>query len=110
MAEATMREIEQRMRADFDPVAIDLVDESAMHAGHTGAASGGGHYRMRIVSPRFAGLSRIARHRLVYHSLSDLMRLAIHALSIEALTPDEAAAASPASSSAALAGAVGHSH
>ncbi len=102
MAEATMREIEKRMRADLEPLAIDLVDESAMHAGHAGAASGGGHYRMRIVSARFAGLSRVARHRLVYDPLSDLMRHAIHALAIEALTPDEA----PASSAAAT----GHSH
>ncbi len=51
---------------------------------------GGGHYQVRIVSPRFAGLSRIARHRLVYDALSDLMRGAIHALAIEAATPDEA--------------------
>ena len=102
MAEATMREIERRMRADLEPVTVELADESAMHAGHAGAASGGGHYRMRIVSPRFAGLSRVARHRLVYDPLSDLMRHAIHALTIEALTPDEA----PASSTAAT----GHSH
>ena len=102
MSEATMHTIEQRMRADLEPAALDLFDESAMHAGHAGAASGGGHYRMRIVSPRFANLSRIARHRLVYDSLSDLMRNAIHALTIEALTPDEASAAS--------ADATGHSH
>ena len=102
MTEETMREIEQRMRADLEPVSIELVDESAMHAGHAGAASGGGHYRIRIVSLRFAGLSRVARHRLVYDPLSDLMRHAIHALTIEALTPDEA----PASSAAAT----GQSH
>lgn len=95
MAEATMGIIEQRMRADLEAASIDLIDESALHAGHAGAAGGGGHYRMRIVSPRFAGLSRIARHRLVYDALSDLMRNAIHALTIEALTPGEAAA-SPA--------------
>ena len=102
MSETTMHTIRERMRADLEPAALDLIDESAMHAGHAGAASGGGHYRMRIVSPRFAGLSRIARHRLVYDSLSDLMRNAIHALTIEALTPDEA----PASSAAAT----GHPH
>ena len=102
MAEATMRAIEERMRADLAPAALELIDESALHAGHAGAASGGGHYRMRIVSPRFEGLSRIARHRLVYDSLSDLMRHAIHALTIEALTPDEV----PSSSAAAT----GHSH
>ncbi len=102
MAETTMRAIREHMQAGLEPIALDLTDESAMHAGHAGAASGGGHYRMRIVSPRFAGLSRIARHRLVYDSLSDLMRNAIHALTIEALTPDEAFA-SPAA-------ATGHSH
>ena len=96
MAEATMREIEQRMRAQLAPASVDLIDESALHAGHAGAAGGGGHYRMRIVSPRFAGLSRVARHRLVYDPLSDLMRNAIHALTIEALTPDEAPALSAA--------------
>ena len=102
MAEATMRAIDERMKANLEPASIELIDESALHAGHAGAAGGGGHYRMRIVSPRFVGLSRIARHRLVYDSLSDLMRNAIHALTIEALTPDEA----PASSAAAT----GHPH
>lgn len=86
----TIGEIESRLRAGLVPTDLTLVDESAMHAGHAGAASGGGHYRLRIVSPRFAGLARIARHRLVYDSLSDLMQNAIHALAIEALTPDEA--------------------
>ncbi len=82
--------IEDRLRGHLAPTELALVDESALHAGHAGAAGGGGHYRLRIVSSRFAGLARIARHRLVYDSLSDLMRSAIHALSIEALTPDEA--------------------
>jgi BolA protein len=86
---ATMAEIERRLRMDLDPVAIALVDDSARHAGHAGAASGGGHYNLRIVSSRFGGMNRVARHRVVYHSLSDLMRNAIHALAIEALTPEE---------------------
>ena len=102
MPQDTMSTIEERMRADLEPASIDLIDESALHAGHAGAASGGGHYRMRIVSPRFTGLSRIARHRLVYDSLSDLMRNAIHALTIEALAPDEASGSSAAET--------GHSH
>ncbi len=87
---STIAEIEERLRTRFTPVDLALIDESAMHAGHAGAASGGGHYRLRIVSVRFEGLARLARHRLVYDPLSDLMRNAIHALSIEALTPDEA--------------------
>ena len=86
----TIDEIERRLRASLDPVRVTLIDDSAKHAGHAGAASGGGHFQLRIVAARFAGLSRVARHRLVYDSLSDLMRNAIHALAIEALTPDEA--------------------
>lgn len=84
-----MADIETRLRASLDPADMTLVDDSARHAGHAGAASGGGHFNVRIVSSRFSGLGRVARHRLVYDSLSDLMRNAIHALAIEALTPEE---------------------
>jgi BolA family transcriptional regulator, general stress-responsive regulator len=89
MAGGTMEEIERRLRESLDPVALAVVDDSARHAGHAGAASGGGHYNLRVVSSRFQGMNRVARHRLVYHSLSDLMRNAVHALAIEALTPEE---------------------
>ncbi|HYP68465.1 MAG TPA: BolA family protein [Thiobacillaceae bacterium] len=71
------------------PESLNLEDESSLHAGHAGAASGGGHYRLTIVSPRFAGLNSVARHRLVYESLGDLMRGPVHALAITALTPEE---------------------
>jgi BolA protein len=71
------------------PESLNLEDESSLHAGHAGAASGGGHYRLTIVSPRFAGLSSVARHRLVYESLGDLMKGPVHALAITALTPEE---------------------
>ena len=91
MRNATIEEIERRLLDALDPASLVLADDSAKHAGHAGAASGGGHYRCRIVSPRFTGLTRVARHRLVYDPLSDLMRNAIHALAIEALTPTEAA-------------------
>ena len=93
----TAGQIEELLRAHWQLADVVVVDDSAMHAGHAGAAGGGGHYRVRIVATRFAGLSRVARHRLVYDLLSDLMRHAIHALAIEALTPDEAdgAAQSP---------------
>jgi BolA family transcriptional regulator, general stress-responsive regulator len=94
MANETMQTIELRLRASLEPVSLALVDDSAKHAGHAGAASGGGHYQLRIVTTRFTGLSRVARHRLVYDSLSDLMRNAIHALAIEALTPEEDSATS----------------
>lgn len=60
-----------------------------MHAGHAGAASGGGHYRAHIVAAVFAGKSRLARHRLVYDCLDDLMQADIHALAIIALAPSE---------------------
>ncbi len=99
----TLGEIERRLRAALDPQSFALIDESAAHAGHAGAASGGGHYRVRLVSSRFTGLPRVARHRLVYDSLPDLMSHAIHALAIEALTPDEAVSASAPTESRTLA-------
>ena len=71
------------------PQQLDIADDSAKHAGHAGAASGGGHYRMNIVSPRFAGLPTLARHRLVYDALGAMMKREIHALSIVARTPEE---------------------
>ena len=79
------------------PNECEVEDESALHAGHAGAASGGGHYRVRLVSSRFEGQSRVARHRLVYDALHDMMQKDIHALAITALTPAEADAAVQAS-------------
>ena len=75
--------------AALDPVAIEIADDSAKHAGHAGARNGGGHYRLAIVSPRFAGCRTMERHRLVYDALGPLMKQEIHALSIIAKTPDE---------------------
>jgi BolA protein len=75
--------------AALDPEAIDLVDESALHAGHAGAQGGGRHFRLTIVSPRFRGLGTLARHRLVYDALGSLMRREIHALAIRAVAPGE---------------------
>jgi BolA protein len=71
-------------------IAVDLIDESHRHAGHAGARDGRGHFRLRIVSDAFAGLRPLQRHQLVYRSLGELMRTDFHALSITALTPDEA--------------------
>jgi BolA protein len=68
---------------------VQISDDSAAHAGHAGAREGGGHFNVLIVSPAFAGLPLIKRHRLVYQALDDLMKKQIHALSIQALTPDE---------------------
>jgi BolA protein len=78
----------ERLQA-LAPHSIDILDDSSQHAGHAGAASGGGHYRLLLVSARFHGLSLPARHRMVYDALGSLMGTAIHALSIRALTPDE---------------------
>lgn len=83
-------EIRSRLAA-LDPVALELVDESASHAGHAGASPGGGtHWRLFITSNSFLGKSRVARHRLVYQALGELMHNPIHALAITASTPDEA--------------------
>ncbi len=83
------KQIISRLDATFLPVECLLEDESAQHAGHAGAASGGGHYRLRLVSSRFEGCNRVARHRLVYDCLADMMRSEIHALTIIALAPSE---------------------
>mgnify|MGYP003411382090 CR=1 FL=1 len=75
--------------AQLAPTRIELIDDSALHAGHEGAKSGGGHYRLLVVSAAFAGKSTVARHRLVYDALGELMRRQIHALSIKSLAPEE---------------------
>ena len=77
------------LREHFDPVHVDVVDESHLHAGHAGARSGGGHFRVVIVSDRFAGKNRVERQRLVYAALAEEMGSDIHALSLKTLTPDE---------------------
>jgi BolA family transcriptional regulator, general stress-responsive regulator len=79
----------QALTAQLEPVALELVDDSAAHAGHAGARSGA-HFNLRIVSARFAGMPRIARHRLVYDALRPWMAEGVHALAIDARTPDEA--------------------
>ncbi|PHV12408.1 BolA family protein [Chitinimonas sp. BJB300] len=76
--------------AVLEPSVLDLRDDSAKHVGHAGAATGGGHYCLQIVSERFVGLNSVARHRLVYEILGEMMRHEIHALAIEARTPGEA--------------------
>ena len=85
--------VAQRIRerlAALEPLALDLVDESAQHAGHSGARPGGGtHWRLAIVSPRFAGKATVARHRMVYEALGELMQDPIHALAISARSPEE---------------------
>ena len=90
MSQASRPErIEAQLTAALAPTLLELTDESALHAGHAGAASGGGHYRLKIVSPRFEGVRLVMRHRLVYDSVHDMMHTEIHALAITALAPSE---------------------
>ena len=77
------------LTAELAPTLLELVDDSAAHAGHAGARSGA-HFNLRIVSDRFAGKTRIARHRLVYDALRPWMAEGVHALAIDARTPGEA--------------------
>jgi BolA family transcriptional regulator, general stress-responsive regulator len=90
--EATTDRIRELL-GGLEPLALQIEDESALHAGHPGAASGGGHYRLLLVSPRFNGLTRLQRHRLVYDCLDSLMPVQIHALAMTLLSPTEAASA-----------------
>ena len=71
------------------PESVEVFDDSREHAGHAGAREGGGHFQLVIVSRQFAGKSAVARHRLVYDALADLMPKRIHALAIRAYAPEE---------------------
>lgn len=84
-----LNELETALRAALEPSALAVIDDSHQHIGHAGAKEGG-HYTVRITSARFAGLPRVARHRLVYDALRPLMPGGIHALAIDARAPDEA--------------------
>ena len=88
MKPATEQVIRERLAA-LKPVSLDLRDESEQHAGHAGAASGGGHWQLTIVSEAFRGKNAVARHRMVYEALGDLMKRDIHALKIEAFAPEQ---------------------
>lgn len=88
-ADTRMERMRSRFEAALKPVEMTLEDDSALHAGHAGAASGGGHYNLRIVSLQFEGLKLVTRHRLVYDSVHDMMHKEIHALAITALAPSE---------------------
>jgi len=88
MPEGTMQRIRERLGV-LEPLQLSIEDESSKHVGHAGAASGGGHYRMTLVSAAFVGQPRVMRHRLVYDALADLMQREIHALAMTLLAPDE---------------------
>jgi BolA protein len=86
---STEARIRERLTA-LDPVSLELVDESEQHHGHAGWKDGGGtHWRLSIVSARFAGRPSVERHRMVYQALGELMHNPIHALAITARSPEE---------------------
>ena len=81
--------LDERLRKALQPLELDIIDDSHLHAGHAGAADGRGHFSVHVVSERFAGLPVVLRHRLVYDAVGDMMITDIHALSIRALAPGE---------------------
>lgn len=85
----TATQIDAALRQALQPTALEVIDDSHLHAGHAGAREGR-HFTVKITSARFAGLAPVARHRLVYSALGDLFPQGIHALAIEAQAPDPA--------------------
>lgn len=85
----TKEKVETVLRQTLAATEVMVEDESAQHAGHVGAASGGGHYRVTVVSPLFEGKSLVARHRMVYDALAAEMQHEIHALALTTLTPSQ---------------------
>jgi BolA protein len=81
--------IEQLLVAAFSPTELLVKDQGHLHAGHAGAQEGKGHFEVKIVSDRFAGQSRIARHRMIYEALGSFIDSDIHALSINAVSPSD---------------------
>lgn len=81
--------IRTRLEQRFAPLELDVQDDSAAHASHAGARDGRGHFTVRIVAPAFAGHGRLERHRMIYAALGEMMQQDIHALSIQAQSPDE---------------------
>jgi BolA protein len=89
MTPTRLDRLTERLRA-LEPEELHVVDDSHRHAGHAGAADGRGHFTVLLVSKRFAGLSTLRRHRLVYEVVGDMMTTDVHALSIQAIAPGEA--------------------
>ena len=90
-AASRVERIRAALQAAFAPQALEVEDDSHRHAGHAGARDGRGHFNVRIVSAAFAGMARLARHRAVYAALGAMMQTDIHALSIRAEAPRDAA-------------------
>lgn len=87
MTRERVSRIRQELEKAFAPIELEIVDESHLHAGHAGAREGKGHFRVRIVSNRFAGHKPLERHRMVFEALGAMMNTDIHALSVQAYTP-----------------------
>ena len=89
MSEQRVASIRQVLEDRFEPTELMIKDQSQLHAGHEGAKDGKGHFDVTIISVAFEGQNRIARHRMVYDALTDLLQTDIHALRIKAFTPSE---------------------
>jgi BolA family transcriptional regulator, general stress-responsive regulator len=98
-----LEDIEQRMLERFPDARLRVSDDSHLHAGHAGSAGGAGHFTVEIVSQAFTGLTRVARHRLVYDAVADWMPHRVHALIVKAATPAESTMSSPATTAVASA-------
>lgn len=88
MNDSVMRQMRAAIEGALAPAALEIMDDSARHAGHAGARDGG-HFRVRLVAEAFRGRSQLERHRLVYAALGPLMCGAVHAVNIVARTPEE---------------------
>lgn len=91
MTAPRLERLTDKLNRALQPEHLEVVDDSHRHAGHAGAADGRGHFTVLVTSPKFAGLGTLTRHRLVYDAVGDMMTTDIHALSIQALAPGEAA-------------------
>jgi len=89
MASTRADRIRTMLEQAFASARVTVLDDSARHAGHEGARGGAGHFAVKIESQDFAGRSRLERHRLVYQALADLLPREIHALNIQAVSPDD---------------------
>lgn len=89
MRGALLTEMERRLREEFAASMVEIEDQSHLHHGHAGAREGKGHFSLTIVAPDFLGKSRLERHRMIYAALGTLMHTDIHALQIDAQSPED---------------------
>lgn len=85
----TVESIRKLLTDAFQPSVLEIIDDSAAHAGHAGSRDGGGHYFITIMADAFEGKNLVKRHQLIYGALGDMMKNEIHALGINALSPSE---------------------